>query len=45
MMNVYFACKEEGSSNRNANRDESVKGGYESTKAGQKAPQSYYDNA
>ena len=34
MTNVHLDCKGEGSSNRNASRDESVETGYESVEAG-----------
>ena len=43
LTNVHLACREEGSSNRNASRDESVETGDESVEAGDKTQQSCYN--
>ena len=51
LTNVHFDCRGEGSSNRNASRDESVETGDESVEtgdksieAGEKTPQSCYNS-
>ena len=42
LTNVHLGCKGEGSSNRNASRDESVETRAESIEAGEKTQQSCY---
>ena len=43
MNNVHLDCKGDGSSNRNASRNESVEIGDESVEAGEKTQQSCYN--
>ena len=45
LTNVHLDCRGEGSSNRNASRDESVETGDESVEAGEKTQQSCYNSA
>ena len=43
LTNVHLDCRGEGSSNRNASRDESVETVDESIEPGEKTPQSCYN--
>ena len=43
LTNEHLDCRGEGSSNRNASREESVETGDESIEAGEKTPQSCYN--
>ena len=45
LTNMHLDCRREGSSNRNASRDESVEARDESIEAGEKTQQSCYNTA